>query len=117
MRKNLFISTLFFIGLIMAISVSCETDPLEYCEQDDVCGDGVDVEVCCTDDGGVQTCVWKYEGNEYTDVEDIMDVLGCASGSASLKSAVDGPTREEIRLKLTELMERAHAGLYGLKKQ
>ncbi len=111
MKKNYFISTLFLIVVLVAVSVSCETDPLEYCEQDTVCD--VDVESCCTDDGGVQTCVWKYNGNEYSDLDDLIDDLGCAPSAMMLKSSVSGPTREEISLKLIELMERAHAGLYS----
>ena len=115
MKKNLFISTLFLIVVLVAVSVvSCETDPLEYCEQDNICD--VDIEVCCTDDGNAQTCVWKYNGQEYTSEEDLIDDLNCAPATVPLKSSVSsGLTREEIRLKLTELMERAHAGLYGLK--
>lgn len=112
MKKKSVISALFILGVFIAIIVSCDgTEPLEYCEQDNVCD--VDVQSCCTDDGGVQTCVWKYDGKEYSNMDDLIDDLGCAS-SASLKSSIMGPSREEVALKLTELMERAHAGLYSI---
>ena len=111
MKKRILTSVLFLISVLVIITVSCEGNPLEYCEQDTVCN--VDVESCCTDEAGVQTCVWKYNGKEYSDMEDLIDDLGCTSSTA-LKSSVSGPTREEIGLELTELMERAHAGLYSI---
>ncbi|RKZ25609.1 hypothetical protein DRQ26_05630 [bacterium] len=115
MKKNFFISTLFLVGLIMVIGVSCETDPLESCVQDTVCD--VDITACCTDDGETETCVWKYDGKEYENMDDLIDDLNCTTSTAPLKSSVSAPTREEVGLKLSELLERAHADLYSLKKQ
>ena len=111
MKGKFVISVLFIVGFLVAITVGCDPEPVEYCEQDTVCD--VDVQSCCSDENGVQTCVWKYNGQEYSNMDDLIDNLGCAS-STSLKSSITGPTREEIALKLTELMERAHAGLYSI---
>ncbi len=115
MKKGvLFFGAMTLIAFLL-FTVSCESDPYEYCEQETFCNDQ-EVEACCTDDNGDVSCVYKFNGKEYTSLDDLEDALGCSSTSSIvLKSADADPSQDEIRMRLENLMERAHAGLQALK--
>jgi trimethylamine:corrinoid methyltransferase-like protein len=58
-----------------------DTEAEEYCEQldpEDVCGE--QVTACCTYIDGTESCVWKYNGKEYTSEEELgIDAIGAVS--------------------------------------
>ncbi|NPA35473.1 MAG: hypothetical protein GXO47_01345 [Chlorobi bacterium] len=107
MKKRTLLMSLMTLFVFTLFTISCNDDPEEYCEQDDICGE--QVTACCTDDDGNTTCVWKYDGKEYTDIYGLYDDLNCES-SVVLKSA-ETDVKTETLARLLELMDRAHAGL------
>ncbi len=113
MKRKLFLLSFLSVVTIALFTVSCETEPVEHCEQEEIC-DGHEVTACCTDDNGAITCVYKYNGKEYTEdqLDELSEDLGCTNTSAIvLKSTDCGMTIEDVKMKLVELMELTHAGL------
>ena len=81
MKKKLFIPFLVILTSVFALTLSCDEDPQESCEEEEIC-DGKDVIACCTSDSdGDITCVYKYNGKEYkeSEIDDLADDLGCTS--------------------------------------
>jgi hypothetical protein len=112
----LLISVLTLSALVL-LNTGCEEDPEEYCEQldpGDVCGE--QVTACCTYVDGTESCVWKYNGQEYTSEEDLYNDLNCTSAIV-LSSTGEDISKEIMLEKLSELMDRAHAGLAALDYQ
>ena len=113
MKKKLFLLSFLAVVTIVLFTVGCETDPVEHCEEEEIC-EGHEVTTCCTDDNGDITCVYHYNGKEYTEdqLDELSEDLGCVStSSVVLKSTDCGMTIEDVKLKLVELMELTHAGL------
>lgn len=108
-KRTLFLSMLTLVVFVLFM-VSCEGDPTEYCEVEEFCNNQ-EVEACCTDNNGDITCVWKFNGKEYTDIKELNEDLGCSTSSVVLKSAESGVEENGVVFRLQELMERAHAGL------
>ena len=85
MKKTISLLSVILLGILVTIWYSCETDPEEICEQDEICENKF-VTACCTED----ECVYKYNGKEYTEDQlgQLAEDLGCASVKA-LKSGSD----------------------------
>ena len=85
MKKAFLLLSIVFLGLLLTTYYSCETDPEETCEQDEICENKF-VTACCTED----ECVYKYNGKEYTEDQlgQLAEDLGCASAK-TLKSGSD----------------------------
>ena len=85
MKKAFLLLSIVFLGLLLTTYYSCETDPEETCEQDEICENKF-VTACCTED----ECVYKYNGKEYTEDQlgQLAEDLVCASVKA-LKSGSD----------------------------
>ena len=88
----------------MTLSNCGETESQESCAQDEICTDK-SVTSCCTDG----TCVFKYNGKEYTEdqLAELADDLGCNDGGARI--AAEG--NEQVIFNLQALMAKAKAGL------
>ena len=93
------------LGLVFFLHISCKSNPLESCEQDEICT-GKSVTACCTEGAA---CVYTYNGKKYTESE--MDQLSKDLGCTSKKSACYEDELAELRSRLEALMERAHSGL------
>jgi hypothetical protein len=111
------LKSLVAIAVIALISLpfsSCEDLGGESCEQQDMneildCGSEKNVEVCC--ETGSE-CVYKYNGQEYSDttagLTDLADALGCTyKGSDAYDEQM-----ELIINSLVELKEKAKMGIY-----
>ena len=111
---------MFGLGLLsltvfLLFTISCDSDPYEYCEVETFCNNQ-DVEACCTDDNGDVSCVYKFNGKEYTSLEELEKALGCSTSSIVLKSADADVEQDDIAFRLQALMDRAHAGLRAMKE-
>jgi len=115
MKKRFLSIALFSLFAIGLFTVSCEGDPVEYCEPYTVC-EGHEVTACCTDDGSNYSCVYKYNGKEYDNIEDLTDDLNCTSAIVLKSSVSEDEVRQSIMAELAALMERAHAGLRAMKE-
>ncbi|NOQ27379.1 MAG: hypothetical protein GQ564_18610 [Bacteroidales bacterium] len=104
MKKSFFILSMLLFGVMLATYTSCEEDPVEACEQDEICEGEPEVTLCCTDG---EDCYWTYNGDSYPDtdagVNSLYDNLGCAS---SKKSASYDQEKNEIIIKLLALRDR-----------
>jgi len=73
---------LVFLGVSISIIPSCETTPIESCEQDEICA-GKTVTACCSDNNG---CYYEYNGVQYGDdaasLAKLAAALGCTQASA-----------------------------------
>ena len=106
MKRDFLLFTYLFIGCIVLIITSCEDDPTESCEQEEICEAKV-VTACCTED----RCVYKWDGKEYPeeDIDQLADDLGCAA--VSIKSTDYDSDMAAIINQLQILMDKAHAGI------
>jgi hypothetical protein len=103
MKKIIYILSVVLLG-IMATWYSCETDPEETCQQDEIC-EGKYVTACCTEN----ECVYKYNGKEYTEdqLDELAEDLGCGSASGVLiKSGSQEYDLSDVIEKLKALMDR-----------
>jgi hypothetical protein len=77
MKKAVANLPVFLLGMFLVFVSGCVTDPLETCEEDEIC-DGKFVQACCTD----TRCYYVYNGVEYGDdaasVAQLAADLGCA---------------------------------------
>jgi len=82
MKKKFYLLSVILLGILVTTWHSCETDPEETCEQDEICENKF-VTYCCTEN----ECVYKWNGKEYTDdqLDELAEELGCGS-AAVLKS-------------------------------
>ena len=110
MKRRFLLASLLSLFAIALIAVSCSSDPYEYCEVEEFCNNQ-EVEACCTDDNGDISCVWKYNGKEYTDIDELNDDLGCSASAIVLKSNEISDEKGDVLFRLQALMDRAHAGL------
>jgi hypothetical protein len=110
MKKRFLFASLLSFFTIALIAVSCTSDPYEYCEIEEFCNNQ-EVEACCTDDNGDISCVWKYNGKEYTDIKELNEDLGCSASAIVLKSEEASAEQDDVLFRLQALMDRAHAGL------
>ena len=109
MKKAFLLLSIVFLGLLLTTYYSCETDPEETCEQDEICENKF-VTACCTED----ECVYKYNGKEYTEDQlgQLAEDLGCASVKA-LKSGSDDLSG--VIEKLKALMSRVQESTKAVK--
>ncbi|MBN1597839.1 MAG: hypothetical protein JW894_06055 [Bacteroidales bacterium] len=96
MNKKIILLTAIILGILITTWYSCESDPKETCQQDEIC-DGHMVTACCTDN----ECVYYYNGREYT--EDDLDDLAVDLGCSSVIAAIDSESQEKA---LSEVIER-----------
>lgn len=88
MKKKIFIPFLILAASIFALTLSCEEDTEETCEEELICDDKTVVACCTSDSDGDITCVYKYNGQEYqeSELEELSEDLGCSTAaSASYK--------------------------------
>jgi hypothetical protein len=100
MKKSIFLLSVVLSGILVTTIYNCSEDPKETCTQDEICTAKF-VDACCTDN----ECVYKYDGKEYTNVDDAAIAMGCES--ATLKSAGGGCDLKDVIAKLEALMARA----------
>jgi hypothetical protein len=110
-KTGLFISALL-IAVLVTTWYSCETDPKETCEQDEICTAKF-VTYCCTNN----ECVYKYDGKEYPEdqIDQLTSDLGCGTTSIVLKSAGDQDDFQFVVEKLKALKARVHARIQSTK--
>jgi hypothetical protein len=100
MKKTIFLIAVLFITVLAATWYSCgDTNPLETCEQDEICTDKY-VTACCTNN----VCVYKYNGNVYT--ENQLDDLATELGCSSVKSAGEDDDMSGVINSLKALLDR-----------
>ncbi|MBN2347796.1 MAG: hypothetical protein JXJ22_03100 [Bacteroidales bacterium] len=106
MKKGLIAFSLFLFGSLAVMMTSCETKPVESCEQDEICTAKF-VTACCTDD----KCYYIYNGTEYPsdDIDQLADDLGCSAARA--KSTEYESDKAAVIEQLYKLLDKAHAGL------
>ena len=102
MKKAIVYLHLIFLGTFFVFLSGCVTEPLETCEEDEIC-EGKTVQACCTD----TKCYYIYNGVEYGDdaasLERLATDLGCAkAGSLTFKEDID-----DLILRLEALSEIA----------
>jgi len=100
MKKSIFILGVMLSGILVTTILSCEENPSETCVQDEICT-AVFVDACCDDN---DICVYKYNGNEYT--EDEYDQLVIDTGCGSAKSAGTEDNITNVVARLKALMAR-----------
>jgi hypothetical protein len=107
MKKKIFLLSFIFLGILIATYYSCETDPEETCEQDEIC-EGQFVTACCTE----TECVYKYNGKEYTEdqLDQLAEELGCGAAVGVLKSGSQEDDLSAVIEKLKALMARVREG-------
>ena len=105
MKKIYYLVSALVVATFIGFIYSCETDPDESCNKDEICTDKF-VTVCCTDD----ECVYKYDGKEYADTEESRDALAIEMGCSvsTLKSYKQD--LNAIKIRLQDLMNRTKAG-------
>jgi hypothetical protein len=110
MKKTILLLSAILSVIMVTTWYSCETDPEEVCEQDEICEAKL-VTACCIGD----VCVWKYNGKEYTEDQlgDLANELGCAAVSAELdpesqKSALSG-VFDQLKALMARVRERSTA--------
>jgi hypothetical protein len=83
MKKTIFLLSAILLGIAVTTWYSCETDPEETCEQDEIC-EAKFVTACCTDN----ECVYKYNGKEYSEdqVGQLAKDLGCDAVNEEMES-------------------------------
>jgi len=103
MKKTIFLLSFVLLAILVTTYYSCETDPEEICEQDEIC-EGKLVTACCTEN----ECVYKYNGIEYTEdqLDQLAEELGCASAVGVLKSGSQEDELSAVIEKLEALMSR-----------
>ena len=104
MKKIFYFLSAATLGTLLTVWYSCEKDPEESCKQDEIC-EAKFVTACCTDND----CVYKYNGNEYTEdqVDQLAIDLGCTT-AVSLKSADADEDLAGVIEQLKALMAKAH---------
>lgn len=103
MKKTFYLLSAVLFGMLVTIWYSCETDPEETCEQDEICENKF-VTACCTEN----ECVYKYNGKEYSEdqIDQLAEDLGCASAVGVLKSGSQEEDLSAVVEKLKALMSR-----------
>ena len=120
MKGKIFGLGLLSLTVFLLFTLSCESDlqdndPDGYCVKDVFCNNQ-EVWACCTDDNGVESCVYKFNGKEYSSKEELIEALGCSTSSIVMKSAGKDVEQDDIAFRLQSLMDLAHAGLRALKE-
>ena len=102
MKKKFYLLSVILFGILVTTWYSCETDPEETCELDEICVAKF-VTVCCTEN----ECVYKWNGKEYTDdqLDELEADLGCGTAVA-LKSGSQEDDSSAVIEKLKALMDR-----------
>jgi len=83
MKKKFYLLSVILMVILVTTWYSCELDPQETCEQDEICENKF-VTYCCTEN----ECVYKWNGKEYTDdqLDQLAEDLGCGTSGVILKS-------------------------------
>jgi len=102
MKKKFYLLSVILMGILVTTWYSCETDPEETCELDEICTNKF-VTVCCTEN----ECVYKYNGKEYTEdqLDELEADLGCGTAMV-LKSGSQGNDLSGVIERLKALMDR-----------
>jgi hypothetical protein len=105
-RVLLLLPVVALFGIILFSQIGCDSNPLESCEQEEICT-GKSVTACCTEGS---SCKYTFNGKVYS--EDELTQLAKDLGCTSRKSTCYDEEIVELVSRLEALMERAHAGLY-----
>ncbi|MBK3516521.1 hypothetical protein [Carboxylicivirga marina] len=101
MNKIFFYLAFLFVGLFVATSVGCTSDPEEVCEQYEACENTATT--CCTDE---TSCYYEYNGVEYPDTEKGLEDLLAAMCPQSSKAEIRS-MRSELKSKTSKLINEA----------
>jgi len=102
MKKEIISASLILLVMFLFFLSACVTDPLETCEEDEIC-EGKTVQACCTD----TRCYYLYNGIEYGDDAASLERLAAALGCAKAGSVTYNKDMEDLILRLEALSDIA----------
>lgn len=82
MKKYKFLLPLVVLGLFFIFNAGCEVEPVESCEQDEICT-GKSVTACCTETECYYTFNDKKYGDDAESLAQLATDLGCATASGA----------------------------------
>ena len=102
MKKAVLNLPVFLLGMFLVLVSGCVEDPLETCEEDEICA-GKFVQACCSP----TRCYYVYNGVEYGDDAASLAKLAADLGCAVAKTETYEKDIDDLILRLEALSEIA----------